>query len=235
MGVRYYQSETLVRNVLRLISVRNAQSLLDIGAGSPATGCLLARSVRRYLAVEQDSERASALKRAGLDTICGRFPLPIEGQFDLVLSSHSIPELSETTLLAYPSFIRTAWTHVAPGGALLIITFKGGARELAELAALVFGGTNAAPRETGSREYETTLSLLTEFGSPLVARVYSHIVAETAEELAGFISPWIAGSSRIMGADQIVHLQEAVEARYFVSCGLYVLPTEHLFISVERQ
>lgn len=223
-----------MRNVLRLVAARNAASLLDIGAGSPVTGCRLAQSVQRYLAIEENAGRAKMFEDAGLDVWCGKFPLSLSERFDIVLSSHSVPELTQATLGDYPPFIRSAWTCVAPGGTLLIVTFKGGAREVSELSSLVFADTAAPPRDTGSKEYHEIISILSEVGLPLVNRVRSHIVADSAEELLVFITPWINGSSRQMSEIQVARLRDAIESRYFVKSDLYVLPTEHLFISVER-
>jgi hypothetical protein len=234
VGVFYYQSETIVRNVLRLVEARGAASMLDIGAGSPMTGRRFADRVQRYLAVEENARRAKLLGEAGLDVRRGRFPLDISQRFDLVLSSHSVPELAQSDLSDYRPFIYSAWNCVAPGGSLLIITFKGAAAEISALNTLVFDGSNALPRDGGNKEYLEIISILSEFSNPSIDRVRSHIVADTAEELLIYITPWINGSTRYMSAIQIGRLRDAIESRYHVRDNLYVLPTEHLFIRADK-
>ncbi len=128
--VRYHQKRTLIENISWYIHDSMASSLLDIGAGRPDTAAALSKEVERYTAVEQDSRRAAELKNAGLEVVQGRFPLQLGSVYDLVLSSHSLPE-SSTEL--YPAFLSAAWDLTSDHGIMLIVTFKGARGDLATL------------------------------------------------------------------------------------------------------
>src|SRR2546429_2633725 len=102
----YNRADVLIENIRAYINLCKAASLLDIGAGAPMTATPLSRSVNRYLAIEEDKDMVVALRSAGLNVVCGTFPLPIRETFDLVLSCHSVPE---TDICLYPEFLDSAW------------------------------------------------------------------------------------------------------------------------------
>src|SRR5262249_38101050 len=99
----------LVRRVGRLIARYKVKSLLDIGAGFASTAVPLSKMVTRYVAVENNRERSSALQKAGLEVTTCSFPLSLVEQFDMVLCSHSVPEIN---LSLYPAFLESAWQAV---------------------------------------------------------------------------------------------------------------------------
>ena len=97
------------------------KSVLDIGAGNGKIAQLLdAGSNDHFVAVEQNPQLHARLTQMGIAAIEGTYPeVPIEGQFDTVFSSHSMPVRRE----AYELFIDAAYDRVLPGGHLTIVTF----------------------------------------------------------------------------------------------------------------
>ncbi len=186
----------------------------------------LSRSVPRYRAVERDPHLAADLAQAGLDVVHGEFPLPAEDTFDLVLSSHSVPEDS---LQQYLPFLSACWTSTSARGSLLIITFKGSKGDLAEVQREVIGrGFGASP------ELEVILDSCARFGETRVERVNSYIESSHADELVRFLTRWLSASEDEMASayDQLLKI---ITTRYKVRDKLFVFPTEHLFISCHRR
>ena len=221
----YHQRETLERNVCRYIRATNAETLLDIGAGLPSAALPISKCVRRYLGVEVDAENASALRAAGLEIIEGRFPLDIKEEFDLVLSSHSIPE---SNVSAYPSFLSAAVERVRPGGTMLIITFKGNKGEIAGLTSDLL-----KQPWPSSPEKEMVEDFFNRLGNCTTEIVNSYIEATHREILAEFLWRWLTAQPQIKTRfnDELL---EWIDARYLVRENLYVFPTEHLFISYTK-
>lgn len=234
MGLRYLQSETIARNVLRYLSHVNAESLLDIGAGSSISANVYLSNVRRYLAVEAHPVRAEALSASGIDVIASRFPTAVRGEFDCVLASHSLPELTESSIEEYPVFLQAAWGCVGRAGILILVTFKGNGGNLGPIVAEVFG-PDTPPRDNGQSEYQAIMSTVLKFGPVRVERVTSYAVSDAAEEIVDYFTPWLNGTRRRMSGEQVARFRDIVEARFCVTPGLYVFPTEHLFISCRRQ
>ena len=114
------QKEVLLKEISKYIKKYNVKSLLDIGAGDGVLAKKLNTIVEKYLGIEKNAEWKENLK--GLNITQGEFPCKINGEFDMVLSSHSIPE--EKSL--YKAFLEQAWSLVKDGGVLVIVTFKGG-------------------------------------------------------------------------------------------------------------
>lgn len=221
----YHQKSVLVENIIRYVRRYNTKSLLDIGAGTSATAAAISRSVENYLAVEMDEESAEELKRAGLNVIKGKFPLPVNQTFDLVLSSHSIPERA---LEEYTYFLSEAWKMLNPGGIFLIVTFKGCAGSLDEVRRELFDFASQV-----SAEYKAVLAFLENRGEVSIEKINSYIQAASAESLADFLSPWLIGK-RVDFAEKTLLLLHILNTRYKVSSDLFVFPTEHLFISCKK-
>jgi len=222
----YHQKSTLVDNISRHIREIGAQSLVDIGAGSLEVAAPIASQVSVYRAVEKDTRAAARLRAAGLSVIEASFPAPIEGTYDLVLSSHSIPEHS---LESYSAFLTAAWNLTNPGGGLLIVTFKGSQGDLANVARELLG--RPAP---ASPELEAVLGFYERTGGLVaIERVNSYVQAPRSDDIAGFLAPWISGREDTLRRmhDSLVRL---LETRYKVRPDLYVFPTEHLFLSCRK-
>jgi hypothetical protein len=226
-GFSYHQKAVLVENIIGYIRNIGAISLLDIGAGSVETAIPLSSAVREYQAIEQDPARVAELRAAGLCVTQGRFPLPLTGSYDLVLSSHSVPELS---IDSYVPFLSAAWNATKTNGALLIITFKGNQGDLASIRFELLGQT-----PDRSKELDTVLGYLRSVGGiPSIERINSYIEATNPIDIATFLSPWLSGNENIRSAinDPFVRL---LRCRYRVRADLFVFPTEHLFISCHKR
>jgi hypothetical protein len=219
---KYTQQETLVENVLRYVSCFRAQSLLDIGAGAPSTALPISKSVRDYLAIESDPSCANELRCAGLNVLQERFPFPMFQTFDLVLSSHSVPEGG---LFQYQGFLSSAWRLVKTGGVLLVVTFKGSGGDVRFLREEL-----ACSRRNECTELNEIVHILSKFASVQIERVNSYATTSVAEDIVSYFLPWIcpeAGERYRMSKD----FRHIVETRYKVRPSYYVFPTEHLFIS----
>lgn len=224
-GVRYHQKRTLIENISWYIHDSLAGSLLDIGAGTTDIAVALSREVEQYTAVEQDSRKVAELKNAGLKVVQGRFPCQLSGVYDLVLSSHSLPE-SSTEL--YPAFLSAAWELTSNNGIMLIVTFKGAKGDLAVLRNELLGS------EPGSSpELQVVLGQCSERGSTDVRPVNSFVEADTVDDLAYFLGPWLCGQKR--GEAFHRQLTHILNRRYKVRDGLFVFPTQHLFIRCRKK
>ncbi len=215
----------LANTIVGFVTERGARSLLDIGAGSGGVAVPVARSVERYVAVEQDPIAAQALRDAGLDVVEATFPVEIRDRFDLVVSSHSIPEGG---VELYEPFLSRAWERVAPGGLLLVITFKGSNDSpLFRLSERVLRRTYAVdPR------YTAMLEILAGYGDVRIAKTRSH--AETTEfsDIAALYGPWFWRSD-----DEAVRNEPLVRAALddgFTVGGTYRFPSEHHVIAVAK-
>lgn len=217
----YHQGSALFANISRYVADSGAQSLLDIGAGSGNLALPLARRVATYLAIESDPARAARLAGIGLNVMCARFPTPIDRTFDLVLASHSIPE----HLDAYVPFLEAAWSLVAPGGLFLIVTFKGAAGTIAMLRNELLG-----ERHTHSSEFDCMTQRLSQWGQLSIEAINSYAETADPDDIVAYFASWITGEAAARQAIA-AEFRRIVEARFCVRPGLYVFPTEHLFIS----
>ncbi len=109
------QKPELCAEIAKRIRGRGATSLLDIGAGAGELAVPLSSLVRRYCAVEHKGIYAALLRARGLHVIESSFPVAIDSLFDFVLISHVLPRQP----VEYEPFLQSAWSVVAPGGALL--------------------------------------------------------------------------------------------------------------------
>jgi SAM-dependent methyltransferase len=222
---RYDQAAVLTDIIAGCARARGARSLLDIGAGNGTVAIPVSRCVRRYLAVEQCQASAALLRAARLDVVTASFPVAIDERFDLVVSSHSIPEGGASL---YPPFLAAAWDRVMPGGLLLIVTFKGpDDPAIPRLSQEILGRA----RGTDPR-YALMLKILETFGTMTVARRNSHVETTEFADVASFFGGWFwptsAPEHRIAAK-----LRAAVDER-FLACGTYRVPTQHFVIATER-
>ncbi len=219
--VRYSQNDTLVRSVQRFITRFSANSLLDIGAGTLATAMPLANSVARYLAIECDRRRASALADAGLHVIADAFPTTVRGEFDLVLSSHSLPKCG------LHEFLTAAWQLVRINGVMLVITFKGAKGHIAAIRNQI-NGTSQTPTDQRLLEQE----LFSISNSVQTERVNSFAETHNIYAMIEFLSPWVCTEGRASEGSTSL-LMDILESQYKSKNG-YIVPIEHLLISTSR-
>jgi hypothetical protein len=224
-SVRYFQHEALVENIARYIDECQCQSLLDIGAGTPSTALPLAARVRSYLAIESDFDRAQQLRNEGLVALCGRFPMSIPGSFDLVLSSHSIPE---GRIEEYPPFLKQAWDLVTPGGLLLIVTFKGSQGDIFDLRRRFT--LASCIREP---QFELIAETLAAWGQLRIEAVNSYAQTTNVGEMITFLNPWIFGTLEEALAYE-PQLKDTLMRLYKMN-DTFVFPTQHLFISCRKR
>jgi SAM-dependent methyltransferase len=217
----YHQGQALVANIGRYLDEARASSLLDIGAGAGNVAVPLARRVRKYLAVESDSGRAAQLLNLGLAVLQERFPTPIVDCFDFVLASHSIPERLEDL----PPFLEAAWQAMRPAGIFLIITFKGSCGTIASLRRELTGVDAGA-----SPHMDCVKETFSHWGRTRVETVNSYAEAEDAEDMVAFFESWLSGRAE-RRAEFRDKFRRIIESRFRVRPNLYVLPTEHVFVS----
>jgi cyclopropane fatty-acyl-phospholipid synthase-like methyltransferase len=220
---RYDQTEVVARIIVGFAKARDATSLLDIGAGNGAVARQIAISVKRYLAVEEDQARAQNLRRAGLDVIHARFPVEIDQRFDMVVSSHSIPEFDFSY---YGPFLGAAWKLLVPGGLLLIITFKGDIGSPVIQLAEELAGRNYQP----DRRYPFMIELLKTYGEVIVSRVDSHVESEEFSDIAKFFGHWLWNNAE-QEAQITPRLRTALDSR-FRHDGRYRVATPHTVVTV---
>jgi SAM-dependent methyltransferase len=217
----YHQSAALLANIAFYIDQAKPASLLDIGAGSGKLAIPLAQRVQKYLAIESEPTRSAALKEAGVDVVSRHFPTEIGDAFDFILSSHSIPEKLEE----YPAFLRGAWELLKPGGALLIVTYKGREGNIAILRRELLGGDwDCSP------ELDLVKQTLSDWGRMSIEKVNSYAEAENPDEIIAYFESWLTGDAQTKLAIRD-RFRRIIEARFRVRAGRYVFPTEHVFVS----
>ena len=177
------QADTILHKVSVEISRRHAKSMLDIGAGPAATAVQLARSVDRYVAVEQDPGRAVALRAAGLSVVDARFPCSLGKLFDVVLSSHSLPDPTSDSMA---SFLDGAWSCVAPHGILLLVTFIGCESELYFPRAQLMGA-----RGDHSLRITLLLDALRNYGSVMRQTFDSFVWSTSIDDMVSYLNATI--------------------------------------------
>ena len=220
------QKQVLFRKVSEIIGARHIQSLLDIGASQGFLAAALAQETKRYVAVESDQQRAAVLRAQGISVIEGVFPnVHIQGVYDLVLTSHSVPESAEL----YEMFFTKAWELVAPDGLLLVITFKGAQDDLFTLSRYF-------DKSWGDDDWlklNEMHQVLSRFGSVSTEKITSHSYADNVADIADMLTIAIGGTSAEKAARRS-ELERIVGTKYKNESG-YVFPHEHLVLSVEKK
>lgn len=218
------QKEVLFKNISQYIDKYNVRSLLDIGAGDASLAAKLAGKVDRYLAVEQDAGNVEKLKANNLEAIQGTFPVELNETFDLVLVSHAIPEEKEK----HEPFLRSAWEMVNAGGLLLIVTFKGSKGGVMELKNEWHGTDNAFDEEL----YQHMMTLLQNFGEVSMHKTQSAFLSKNLDEITNLALKTVQPKAVEQEAC-VKFLKKQFDASRAPE-GNYMLPMEHLFISVSK-
>ncbi|MBV8823953.1 MAG: class I SAM-dependent methyltransferase [Hyphomicrobiales bacterium] len=219
------QAEVLVDSIIRIVRERGTKSLLDIGAGGGSVAVPVAKQVARYLAIEQDPSHCAALRRAGLNVVEATFPVEIDERFDLVVSSHSVPE---GNVELYEPFLDQAWRLVAPGGLLLIITFKG-----SNDSSIV-----RLSEELLSRKYEidnrytVMLKILNTFGTVTITERNSHVETAEFSDIAALFGGWF-WTTEEKEAKYKPALHKVMEDRFKIG-GKYRVPSKHLLVVTDK-
>lgn len=219
------QKQILWQKISEVIETYRTQSLLDIGAGQSSLALQLAQKVKKYLAVESNPNLVKQLRGANVPVIEGTFPeVDIQGTYDLVLVSHSIPEQIEL----YQPFFAKAWELVAPKGLLLVVTFKGVKDDLFTLTNCFRKNWN----DDDTVKYEEMFKILSIFGTVKTEKIVSHSYANDIEDMAELLTFSIGGSA----AEKEMYrpeLKSILEEKYKRD-EQYVFPHEHLVLSVKK-
>ena len=109
------ERETVVAEVRTCLKRSKRKTLLDIGAGDAKLAQMLQDLVKRYLAIESDADKATMLRLQGIPIVEDRFPCSVEGMFDLILASHSMPSNMEE----HGEFLRASNKLLKPKGTFL--------------------------------------------------------------------------------------------------------------------
>ncbi len=217
----YNQKEVLKNAILNFIASHNVRSMLDIGAGFVETAKPYSKVTEKYQAIEQDIARAEKMQKEGLSVIPTTFPCKVEGTYDLVLSSHSIPEKIEE----YPDFLYTAWSLVNPQGWLVIITFKGANDTLSKFECELTGNCEVYDEVI----YKEMIRILESVGSPVISKIVSTEKTKEVKDL----SQMICWSLRLDEQKWGEEMQEKL-VQQFRKGDEIIFPHEHLFICVQK-
>jgi cyclopropane fatty-acyl-phospholipid synthase-like methyltransferase len=223
----YDQAEVLSQTILRHAKEVDARSLMDIGAGAGAVARVVSRDLARYLAVEQNPTSVAALRKAGVAVLSATFPCEVPGRpFDMVVSSHSIPEGS---VEMYEPFLAQAWAAVKPGGLFLVITFKGPVESpIRKMAAEILDR-----RYGDDLRYAEMLRLLGSYGTVAISVVTSHVRTLNFSDLEARFGGWF-WKSQEQRAIALPRLRDAMDSKFRSSSGEYDLTTPHTVIAVRR-
>jgi len=222
---RWDQAEVLTACILGFVRDRRARSVLDIGAGRGLVAVPVAAAVKRYVAVEKEPSGAEALRAAGLDVVQGTFPVALDERFDLVVSSHSIPE---GDVALYEPFLAGAWKLVASGGTLLIVTFKGSTESpIRKLSAELLGVTHGV-----DDRYTAMLRILREYGDVEITKTCSHVETDDFASFTDLWGSWFWRNDEQRAAIEPV-LRAAADERFNVG-GRYRVPEEHVVVATAK-
>ncbi|OGZ73478.1 MAG: hypothetical protein A3A98_01370 [Candidatus Staskawiczbacteria bacterium RIFCSPLOWO2_01_FULL_40_39] len=222
--IYWNQKKILLRNIIESIKENGVKSLLDIGAGDVSFAKSIAEHVDSYTAVEKNDDRVRRLQAESLETIKGVFPsIKVTGRYDMVLSSHSIPERIH---LIVP-FIEKAYRLLKPGGTLLAITFKGGKGDTFKLSKQL-DGKRIIHDELLFKEL---LLQLEKFGKVKIVRKNSTIKSDNLTEILNIILNAIGNKKGKIYKKQI----KSILGKQFKKNSKYSFSFEHLFIFLKKK
>jgi hypothetical protein len=180
--------------------------------------------ISRYLAIEQDPLECDLLRLAALDVINARFPVEVNEQFDLVLSSYSMPE----DLDLYEPFLAQAWKLVAPGGRLLIITSKRPDSSIIQLSEKLLDRKYKA-----DRRHAAITNILNAYGSVAIADERSYVQTAAFSDIAEIFGSyfWSTSEQELKNKPQLHELMETT----FKHEGRYRVAMPHWVIAVTKE
>jgi hypothetical protein len=221
------QRDILVGLIGRVVDRCRPRALLDIGAGSGGVASAIAAMVPRYVAIEQDAGRATGLRDLGLTVVEACFPCPVtDGPFDMIVASHAIPE---GPIGDYAPFVEAAWSLLAPGGTLLISTFKGPAID--PICQLVEdcgrGPIGPDPR------YPELVRLLSARGTVTFDTLSSHVRTATIDDIAIRFASWLRLAGGLVEDRLTPAMAAMIEAR-FRRDDAYVVAIPHDIVTAVK-
>lgn len=222
------EKQVLLDTITDYIRENNVTSLLDIGAGNGLLSIPLAKMVSHYVAVEENENFALKLRESGLKTIEATFPTNVDGSFDLVLSSHSIPHEKEL----YEQFIKKAWKLVRPNGVFLVITFNRDRYDWANLLQEL----KLISIDKNKVGYTVLVELLKSIGKVRTWNVTTRVVTENLDDMVNALS-FVAsdGNEEIKREflDKSEQIREIIKISYKEGMG-YAFPFQHIFVSTHK-
>lgn len=220
------QKQILLSKISEIIDRYRAKSILDIGAGGSILAVPLSKRVEKYIAIEVVPDRAKELRDVGLAVVERVFPdVAVSGTYDLVLSSHSIPEKKEL----YRPFLEKAWQLVAPKGHLVIITFKGVKDGLEILASQLRRSWVSSDGE----KYDEMIRILSGFGDIDKGKIVSRSNSKDINEMADMLTFSIGGTDQEKESYR-QELKNVLETKY-KNGDNYIFPHEHLVLIVQKE
>ena len=207
-------------------------SVVDIGAGSGEIPDLMGIATSRYLAVEYQPTFVSTLRRKGYNVIEGLFPCAISGPHDNVVLSYCLAGDQQQCRI----MIESAWTAVASGGRLLVVTFGDALDDYNALMHRI-GHTT---RDGSGERIPNLIRIPDPLGPPTWICVTSHVYSESFDRLAAVLS-FIATNSNIGTVERRAELRNAIakERQLLDRCylgrdGVYRFPIEHHLLIVHK-
>jgi SAM-dependent methyltransferase len=218
------RSQVLAGIINRHIKELGVRTFLDIGAGDGQVAITVLSQISRYLAIEQDPLECDLLRLAALDVINARFPVEVNEQFDLVLSSYSMPE----DLQLYEPFLAQAWKLVAPSGRLLIITSKRPESSIIQLSEKLLDRKYKA-----DRRHAAITNILNAYGSVAIADERSHVQTADFSDIAEIFGSyfWSTSEQELENKPQLQELMETT----FKHEGRYRVAMPHWVIAVTKE
>lgn len=215
----------LLEEIVKEIQSNKYRSILDIGAGNGLLSIPLSKQVDTYLAVEPKDSFVEKLRSAGIKTVHDFFPTNIEGNFDMVLSSHSI-SYDESK---FDTFVQSAWDLVANQGQLLIITYRGQEDDWTDFMREL--GHN--PIDENRKGYNALIMLLNSLGEVKYRKVRSTVKTDSLAEMVDALA-FVAGDGVPEIKEQFLrkrsHIEKIIQSQYHKD-GVYEFPFWHYFIS----
>ncbi len=221
----YDQKAVLCRTIRSFIRTNHIHSLLDIGAGDGLLALCLIKAVSNYVAVEKNKQYTRELRKGGIIVIKGAFPIEIEGTFDIVLISHSVPERGEL----YRNFFKKAWQKVKKKGILVVITFKGTNGGFSELYKRVFGENNKKDQQL----YRRIRAQLNRLGKIQTKKVTSILKSKDIEVMIKIFS-FLSSNKAFGKIFKEEKLRQVLKKHYKIPGG-YAVPSNHLILSIKKR
>lgn len=224
------EKKVLYEALAEELKSKHLSSILDIGAGNGDLSLPLSKLAKRYLAVEQKPKYVQKLKSLGVEVVEGNWPLNLASQesFDLVLSSHSI---SYHHSKVWP-FLTAAWERVAPGGELLIITFRGEPDDWTNLTAQM-GDDLLSYHEPA---FADLIKGLSRWGETEVSKIITTVKTETLEQMLAALA-FVYSDGQIDRREKFFSHQEIISdllKQKYQPGDKYIFPFQHFLIRVAK-
>jgi SAM-dependent methyltransferase len=224
------EKEVLAQHILERIQANGVKSLLDIGAGNGDLALPLSYVVDRYMAIEQKESYAAQLRAADLVVIQEKFPLPMEQQFDMVLTCHSTPWKSNE----YQPFLTSAFERVNDGGSLLIVTYDDEESEWNEL--LVSCGLRTKELRPKERRLSGLELFLLSLDAVQTQVVTTHVRSKQFADISAALSfVYCEGvpsrEEEFVGV--LPKLADHLRSRYWHD-GIFEFPFHHIILEVTK-